>query len=415
MYNWINALPKLSKFTDAHATMHPLAFLAVAAALCSLFFSVPRAARYRRSAALKSSLNPILDQAIINRTKKPPSQSSSVAHLCSFLVAKQVLLIGPETTYHLHSLWLNALQAHENRYISCYGPESCTFHHVCRSSSNATINNRDRFNKFPRQQDLLATNSSIIRYVLSTSLHAEPNPQDPAYTLPVVDPETGIRVKNAYWLKHVKHANVIIMNRGPLPAPAWTYENSASGGNWSYADKLYLNRSTAYVDDDAHSLAVRIVNAALHTTLTTFLPSALRALAAIESHQAAPKPLLVWHGSWYLQARCLAAANSGFLVQDLLNPPYSIDPWSLYYNAQGFVYMQNHLMHNLLPRYGGVFHALRITEVADGGRGPVDSGRRRYVGDCLLYPPTTAYGSAMQRTFLSGLAKMVEATLVDAE
>ncbi|KAG5645425.1 hypothetical protein DXG03_006249 [Asterophora parasitica] len=296
-----------------------LVVVVAAAAIVSLSF----AGRWRTSAVFKSSLNATLDELVYRdvvapRQKSPPS-CPNITHLCSSLAGKRVLLIGPQSTYHLHSLWLHALQAHENRYITCYGPAFCNSHHVCRSANLA--------------------NSSTIRYILSTTLHASPDPKDPAYTLPTIDPSTAVRTNNAFWLRHASHAHVIVINHGPLPAPASTYTGDPfEGGNWSFADALYDDRATAYLNGDRHSRALTIVNAALHATLTKFLPATLRALDALQNLQSSSTPkLLVWHGSWYLQRRCLAAGQSkhAFTVPDLLNPPRNIDPWSLYYNAQG--------------------------------------------------------------------------------
>ncbi|KAF8070419.1 hypothetical protein FPV67DRAFT_1019092 [Lyophyllum atratum] len=439
-----------------------LASLAIAAVGLYLVLSAYRAARLPRSIALRTSLDLFLDEAIPDhqisrdfnllqhslscftqdtwtadqknyrfakqeeqfkapsysfRSSCPARTMAPITDLCSSLVAKQVLFVGPETTYYLHSLWLNALEAFENRSMSCHGPEFCTFHHICRSPSVSTSspNNHDRFKKFPRPEELLATNSSILRYVLSTTLHTAPNPKDDAYTVPIVDPETGVRVKNAYWLAHAKRAHVVVMNRGPIPAPAWTYENSGLGGNWSFADRLYLNRSTAYVDDAAHSLGVRVVNAALHTTLTAFLPTTLPSLRAIESHPVIREKLLVWHGSWYMQPRCSVRnrPRGAFVIKDPLNPMFSVDPWTLYYNAQ--VYMQNRLMEKLLPQYGIVFYAQGIPEAPEGDEYRVVPGKRRFAGDCLLHAPTTSDGKAMQNTFLSGLAKLVEEIVDDVD
>ncbi|KAG5636636.1 hypothetical protein H0H81_007345 [Sphagnurus paluster] len=410
----------------------------LAALVFYLVASRRRAARLQRSLALQSSINRILGNTISAHTPslqdslscltrgtwklaerqhsrlkrtKPASYTfspscpvfTSTADLCASLAGKHIVLIGPETTYYLHTLWLAALEAHENRFITCYGPEFCGFHHVCRSANSTAP-----FKKFPHQEDLIASNSSVIRYVLSTTLHADPNPKAKAYTQPTIDPATGVRAKNAYWIKHAKHAHVVIMNRGPLPAPPWTYEGAATGGDWAFTDKLYLDRATPHLDDDdddnnnnVHSLSVRITNAALHATLTAFLPDTLRALAVLGKHASA-RHSLMWHGSWYRSSRC--TAKMPFLVEDPLNPLSMIDPWSLYYNAQGRV--ANQIMEAIMPHYGGVFYAPGIPEEPSGVQ-------REHVGDCLMYPATTAYGGAMQRSFLNAVARLVDATRKD--
>lgn len=76
--------------------------------------------------------------------------------------------------------------------------------------------------------------------------------------------------------------------------------------------------------------------------------------------------------------------------------------------------MQNRLMHELLPYYGVVFYAQGIPEPPEDDHHPVVLGRRRHVGDCLLYPATTTHGKAMQSTFLNGLVKLLEESITDS-
>ncbi|KAJ7185155.1 hypothetical protein B0H12DRAFT_993584, partial [Mycena haematopus] len=138
---------------------------------------------------------------------------------CELLTAKKILLVGPETTYYLHSLWLHALEAHEHRTKFCHGPEFCKFHHICLPAGFPDTHN-DRYKFPPKDEELVASSSAMMRYVLSTSLYTAPDTNDTGYTQAVVDPATGIRLKNAYWLRQARRADIILMNRGPIPAPA---------------------------------------------------------------------------------------------------------------------------------------------------------------------------------------------------
>lgn len=272
-----------------------------------------------------------------------PGETSRTAKLCSFLRAKKISLVGPETTFHLHSIWLRALEKHENRSFNCLGPEFCTFHHICQPPSNGTEtvqSPRERFKKLPREQDLTASGSAILRYVLSTSLHVSSNPKDPAYTLPLVDPLTGVRIRNMYWLNQARKADVVVINRGPVPAPAWSY--GGLEGNWSFINGLPPNQSHLCLDSDTichESQAHRIVKAALHVTLTTFLPSIIHTLHTLHMDLMIRQKVIVWHGSWYIQPHCSnpASAKPVRSVEDLLQLlAYAVvDPWSIYYNAQG--------------------------------------------------------------------------------
>ncbi|KAG7449762.1 uncharacterized protein BT62DRAFT_928496 [Guyanagaster necrorhizus] len=62
--------------------------------------------------------------------------------------------------------------------------------------------------------------------------------------LPYIGPLTGVRIHDTFWLCQARKADVILMNRGPIPAPAWTYDGTLRG-NWSYIDCLHLNGSAA--------------------------------------------------------------------------------------------------------------------------------------------------------------------------
>ncbi|KAG5341536.1 hypothetical protein C0989_009897 [Termitomyces sp. Mn162] len=290
----------------------------------------------RRQAALKASVDLILDQAILEHLRANVDEvydlqdslicttsnrcttdntSTTVAHLCTALIGKRVLFIGPETTYYLHTLWLDALQPYTNRSLACNGPQFCTFHHVC---GNATPTYKGRIVKFPHQDELLATNSCIIRYVRSYTLHAADDPKDRAYTQPIVDDFTGVRVHNAYWLRQARYADMIVLNHGPLPAPVSTYET----GNWTFPDQ------PTYVD------GAPVVNAAVHATLTRFLPSTVRALHVLAGLGSKKRPVVVWHGSWLMDAGCPDRKKR--VLNDWLNGRSVGDPWTLYYNTQGF-------------------------------------------------------------------------------
>ncbi|KAG6879167.1 hypothetical protein C0992_004700 [Termitomyces sp. T32_za158] len=305
----------------------------VVAAVVVLYLCVPD----RRAAGLKAAVDRVLDQAIAEhlRVDVPDAvydlqdslicttanrcatntTSAIAASLCTALVGRQVLFIGAESTYYLHTLWLDALRTHTNtnRSLVCSGPQFCTFHHVC---GNATPTYKGRAVQFPNRDELLATNSCIIRYVRSSTLHAAYDAKDRAYTQPIVDDSTGVRVHNAYWLRHARNADVIVMNHAPLPAPVSTYER----GNWTFTN------TPVYVD-------APVVNAAVHATLTRFLPSTVRALHVLAGLNSKKRPAVVWHGSWLMDAGC-PDRNKKRGIVDWLNGRVVRDPWTLYYNAQ---------------------------------------------------------------------------------
>ena len=268
--------------------------------------------------------------------------------ICALLAGNRILFVGPETTYYLHSLWLNSLQAYEGRSHDCLGQAYCVFHHICRSPANGSEDDLDIFvgrkKKVPSNLMLSSTKSSLLQYVLSTTLYASGDLHDPAYTLPVIDPRTGVRSHNNYWLRRARKADITVLNRGPLPAPAWSYDSKHRSGNWSFVDDLWRNLNRSYLDTEilADSFENRLINAALYATISCFLPSVIQSLRVIGKDPGIQRSLLVWHGSWFLQPSCTKAGqpegvstSRGFWEINDANP--LIDSWSFYYNAQGGV------------------------------------------------------------------------------
>jgi hypothetical protein len=241
-----------------------------------------------------------------------------LSQACASLRAKKVLLVGPETTYYLHDLWLSALETKEHRTHDCPGPEFCNFHHICLPPDYPTP--QDRFKPPPKKTELIASDSALMRYVLSTSLYTSKDKTDAGYVQAVVDPTTGIRLKNACWLYKARQADVILMNRGPVPAPAWTFEIHAKLGNWSFAAELPRHLGPG------KTLAQDIVNAAFHVTAKRFVPEVLHSLRTLQIDPSMEGKILAWHASWFY----------GFLDFDISHSTRKVDdPWALYYNAQG--------------------------------------------------------------------------------
>ncbi|KAF9460756.1 hypothetical protein BDZ94DRAFT_885328 [Collybia nuda] len=288
--------------------------------------------------------------------------SALAAEFCSTLSARKLLFVGSENTFYLHSLWLKTLEKYEGRQYYCHDPNLCTFHHICQSLSNATepfqVMDSLRLKKRPTEKEFLSWGSSVIRYSHSDSLHMSDNEEDMAYTKPMVDIFSHVRVRNAYYLGHLKRADVILMGRAPLPAPAWSYANSGSGFNWAYRNHTYRNQSWPYLE--GNSLTTHIIQAALHNTLVSFLPTTIHSLNNLQMTLGTRHKILVWHSSWYRYPQCssIRSSKNELYVEDLSGPLPHIpvrrtDPWSLYHNTQ--VYIQNRLMRALLPRYGIAF------------------------------------------------------------
>ncbi len=264
-----------------------------------------------------------------------PLPSLSLHTLCASHSRQKILFVGPETTYHLHLLWLDALSLIENRSHSCRGPPFCTFHHICRPTSDGSERLEDirnqRAQKPPSTDDLASSNSSILRYIMSSTLLTSIDPADDRYSVPQIDPLTGVRVHQTPWLEQARKSDVVVLSRGPVPAPAWTYDGS-SQGNWSFVDAIYTNHPAAYISD-ASELASRVINAALHVTLADFLPSLARTLSTISTDAdiRRRKARWIWHSSLYQTEPCLVPTS--YLDQAILGN--HDDLWVLYFNAQG--------------------------------------------------------------------------------
>lgn len=244
--------------------------------------------------------------------------SSHVAKACTFLRTKRILLVGPETTFYLHSLWLRALETHDHKLHECPGPEYCNFHHICLSPGYATP--QGRYKLPPKNRELIASNSAVLRYVLSTSLYTAQYENDTGYTKAVVDPATGVRLKNAYWLYQARKADVILINRGPIPAPAWTFASHNALGNWTFARELPRHLG------EGKSLGIEVVNAAFHVTVTRFIPEVLESLHTAQADPLIRAKTLIWPASWFAGWADFGNFHSTRKVDD---------PWALYYNAQG--------------------------------------------------------------------------------
>ncbi|KAF9018455.1 hypothetical protein BDZ89DRAFT_1073882 [Hymenopellis radicata] len=285
-----------------------------------------------------------------------PLPSLSLRALCASHSIQRILFVGPETTYHLHRLWLDALSSIENRSHSCRGPAFCTFHHICRPTSDGSERLEDirnqRTQKLPSNEDLGSSNSSILRYIMSSTLLTSTDRADDRYSVPQIDPLTGVRIHQMPWLAQARKSDVVVLSRGPVPAPAWTYDGSPQG-NWSFVDAIYTNHSSAYISD-ASERASRVINAALHVTLAEFLPSLARTLLTVyaDADIGRRKARWIWHSSLYQTEPCLVPTP--YLDQAILGK--HDDLWALYFNAQ--VYIHNFMLPRLLPFYGIVYMPL---------------------------------------------------------
>ncbi|KAI9441208.1 hypothetical protein H4582DRAFT_1810468 [Lactarius indigo] len=331
---------------------------------------------------------------------EPIAPATARAWLCQSLQGRTIHLVGPrETLYQLHTYLLKALHPHAPRpgatRTSCPGPLSCPFHVLCHPLSRLPGSGSGPLTP----TDVASTNASLMRFVYSSTLHPSPTRDDPRFRLPFVDPRTDVRVVDSRWVMQAaasrkKPADVLVLSRAPLPAPAWSY-NASRGGDWTWLSALRgLEREHA--GPLAHHLfAELLLGAALHSTVSTFLPSLLLNLEKLREHAGhraifGEKPVL-WYGSWFQPVSCAQDHVSTLLSSEpdpqrlllrLLAQAEAIDnPWSAYYNAQ--VYMHERLLAELLPKYGIVYVSSLSTVIPSG------VGRTYKQGDCLAAPTTS--------------------------
>ncbi|KAJ3986755.1 hypothetical protein F5890DRAFT_941565 [Lentinula detonsa] len=329
-----------------------------------------------------------------------------VETLCPSIRLKKILFVGPETTFHLHENLLQALELHENRSHTCLGTEFCTFHQICRPprspDSSEPFFPPGGFKKYPSNRELAASQSGILKYILSNSLYTGSDMQDARYTDPSaqVDQDTGVRQKERYWLGQASKADVLVLNRGPIPAPAWTYDGTRQG-NWSFAQKPGRSRSMRVDRDDREDdnksrlYGERILDIALRVTVDKFLPEVVKTLEALFKDAQKHNQVVLWHGSWIIESGC--AGKDAPLV-NVLNS--SLDPWTLFYNAQ--VHMQNYVLRALLPHFRVMFVPMlvpsRISNDGDLGYSQKSIMGRK---DCLRY----RFGSILEESTRGALLR----------
>ncbi|KAH9048473.1 hypothetical protein EDB84DRAFT_1262398 [Lactarius hengduanensis] len=348
---------------------------------------------------------------------EPIAPATARAQLCQSLQGRTIHLVGPrETLYQLHTYLLKTLHLHASRpspsRISCPGPLSCPFHALCHPFSPPP-----GYGSGPLSPaDVASTNTSLMRFVYSSTLHPSPTRDDPRFRLPFVDPRTGVRVDDSRWVmqgaaSRKNATDILILSRAPLPAPAWSY-NASRGRNWTWLSALRgLEQEHAeplahhlfadvlsrldYLPTEPNTQRQLLLSAALHSTVSIFLPSLLLNLEKLREHAGhrailGEKPVL-WYGSWFQPVSCGSDHVSTLLSSEpdpqrlllrLLAQAEAIDnPWSAYYNAQ--VYMHERLLATLLPKYGILYVSSLSTVI------PPEVGQTYKQGDCLTAPATS--------------------------
>lgn len=255
--------------------------------------------------------------------------------LCSHISGKRIQLVGPRTFYHAQTLILQALALHDNKSYPSRGPESGTHYFVCGDSRNKGESPLIPSNPRNFSSRILSVDSTRLSFSLSDHLTFPQRSQHRMASQPIVDPQTGIRSYMSDWFSKTQKAQVLIMNKGPIPAPASTFGSST--GNWSFTKKVPQEVRAGFQDSD---LTFRVINAALHAVFQEYLPDLVQALDALALSN---KLRRIFLGSWYQQPVC---TNAG-LGPDIRTTSLiwerntdarirRVDPWTLYYNTQGW-------------------------------------------------------------------------------
>ncbi|KAG1740799.1 uncharacterized protein EDB91DRAFT_1336405 [Suillus paluster] len=316
------------------------------------------------------------------------SHVKPISCLCSSLAGKRLTMVGGEHVYRFHNVLLDHRKRFEGKRFSCLGKEFCTHHHLClRAARNNPVFKEEptRYIRSPSVEKLVQTGSSLVNYVLSDTLLALPDPQAPEYSVPYIHAFSRIRSRETYWLASARKADILILGRGPFSAPPLTYT-----GNWSFLSDIssYTGSYHAKMPSSIPNF-LQIVDAAVYATLSVFLPEIQRTLDALRANGCFNrKKKVIWLVS-QPQIPGYSRGQKNALLRTHLPPsgedepsPSNLkavllrhlavlstderleNPWTLYYNVQ--VYLQYHLLRQVLPRFGVALLQLE-TRLVDAG------------------------------------------------
>jgi hypothetical protein len=213
-----------------------------------------------------------------------------------------------------------------------------------------------RYISSPSVEELVQTGSSSANHVLSDTLLTLPSPEAPEYSVPYIHAFSGVRSRETYWLGSARKADILILGRGPFSAPPSTYT-----GNWSLLSDfpLYTGSYRAKIPSFTASIPnpLQIVDAAVHATLSVFLPEILNTLDALRANSCfnkrkkviwlASQPRFPGNGRGQTNAFVRTYSPQGeFSPSDpkevllrylavISTGEHLEDPWTFYYNIQG--------------------------------------------------------------------------------
>ncbi|KZP31857.1 hypothetical protein FIBSPDRAFT_925677 [Athelia psychrophila] len=330
------------------------------------------------------------------------------------LASKRLLLLGSSLTFNLHNHILSyaSQTTPDAPPHTCLGPEFCTFHHIFLQPSNESTPKAGRKIKPPSPHDLLATHSALMHYIQSYSLASHSRPDHVVYSEPRIDSYTGVRVKETYWLGPARRADIILLNRPPIPAPAWTYDGTETG-NWTFTDP--------FLQAEKHGKKLRtpdrylraVIRAALHITREKYLPEVSRTLETLRSDAGIRSKAIIWHGTlFHHNTSCqFGAYGANIFKENRLQQHVNL--WAVYHDAQSEdvvqqlipvktyfcpEYIQEHILMSVLPQQSIVFLPLNFPTVSQ------DLGN--FGGDSLSC--VTEDADQIERKFIGNLAFVLQ-------
>lgn len=299
--------------------------------------------------------------------------SYSNIDICHFLRGKRLVLLGDRLQYSLHDLIVHRLSFDH----ACVGAEFCNWHRICpissepsftstTFSSNGTLSDADLIID-PDSYSFSATrNHGLMRYAQSTSLLPIAKRSDRRLNDPYMSIATDVREHESYWKFWISGSDIIVLSRGPVSAPAWSYtidhptnvdhsrfEHRQLGIDKEFTTILqnislpsmpsWHSGPGRNVLGDGYNLD-EITSAAVRATLEIWLPSVFRTLVSVRDN-AWDEKIFVWRGEWYAQKFC---QESGFPTgsvdtAELLGIKGAgksgslSDPWLTYRNIQGLL------------------------------------------------------------------------------
>lgn len=304
------------------------------------------------------------------------------SQICQHLRGKRLLLIGDRTQYSLHNLILHRLGVdQENVHRLCAGPELCNWHQIClqpvhpitgitsldSNSSSLPYDDPIQHPVSPLEKHLIPVNWShigIMRYAQSTTLLSTSKRSDRRLNDPYLSSSTSIRENESFWRFWVMGSDIIVLSKGPVPAPAWSWKGSSLGTSdmsgfalRPVRDHVFSHEFDNFTMPSGRTLtnsrlpsnvheytAADITEAATRATIEVWLPATLRTLSTLRNDPDGTlrKKVIVWRGEWFAQSRCNQPSTrrrkrlgSVLGLRVRAKSVYVADPWLAFHNLQG--------------------------------------------------------------------------------